>query len=285
MLLDCLLEPGGAISFRDTTSAVSRGKPNVKSVTKDKVDGRVANSNSPKELTRVEARAVLDSMTPEETRKFLVEQFKILLETRNEPRAKEGNLLHLYEEHRQNFDLFFKYNQIPDEVRKKVLTILTNSDFDFTDNYYTAAAMTGSPSSEEGKVLSQESKEKRRAEMLKIMDEDMVEKITYLSDRRAIFKELFQAWRTGDQFATYMSENSAPLEPRQVCALVDVLSKDNTNPADDSVREAISALLTPGQLEQFEHYRGEEALLAETNEADKKTERKIRTMLSKLNTK
>jgi hypothetical protein len=276
ILLDCMLEPGGAVSFRDyeRSSVVPSGKTDVKNTTKDKTDGKVTNSKPPKELTNAEHMALFESLSREERQKVRVEEFKVLLEARNEPRAKEGSLLQLYEGHRQNFDLFFKYNRIPDDIKKKVLTILANSDFDFTENYYTAAIMTGNTASEESRVLSHESKEKRRAEMLKIMDENMVEKITYLSDRRAIFKELFQAWRTGDQFATYMSESSVPLDPRQVCALVDVLSEGNANPADDSVHEAISALLTHEQMKQFENYRREETLLAETQAADRETERK-----------
>jgi hypothetical protein len=214
-----------------------------------------------------------------------VEEIKVLWEARSGPRAKENSILRLYEEHRKNFDLLFKYNQIPDDVRKKVLTILANSDFEYTENYYTAAIMTGNTFSEEGRVLSQESKDKRRAEMLKIMDEDMVDKITYLSDRRALLPGLLQVWSDGDQLAVYMEENSAPLDSRQVCALVDVLSENNANPSDDSVREAISALLTPGQLEQFENYRHEEVLLAETKTADRKSEQRLKTLLSNLNKK
>ncbi|MDR1010567.1 MAG: hypothetical protein LBM04_05495, partial [Opitutaceae bacterium] len=59
------------------------------------------------------------------------------------------------------------------------------------------------------------------------------------------------------------------------------LSENNTNPSDDSVREAISILLTPGQLEQFENYRREEALLAETKTAERKSEQRLKTLFSK----
>jgi hypothetical protein len=138
MLLDCLLEPGGVVSFRETSSVALRGKATGKSnTTTSGTNDEVANP-PPKELTRAESRALFLSLSPEERQKVLVEEIKILWEARSGPRAKENSIFRLYEEHRKNFDLLFKYNQIPDDVRKKILTVLANSDFEFTENYYTA---------------------------------------------------------------------------------------------------------------------------------------------------
>jgi hypothetical protein len=215
-----------------------------------------------------------------------VEQTKILLEATSSPRGKEGYLLSLHKELGQYFDLFFKYNQVPDDVRRETLAILANWGFESAESSKTAALMIGQIFTSGGATLNQEINERRRTELLQIMHEDMVKKITYISDTRALFPEMLQVWKSGDQLATYLKENSAPLEPRQVCDLVDILTEAKANtPVDDSVFDAIGALFTIEQMEQFKNYREEEVLLNETRAIDKKTERRINALISKRNTK
>ncbi|MDR1010568.1 MAG: hypothetical protein LBM04_05500 [Opitutaceae bacterium] len=284
MLLDCLLEPGGVVSFRDRKPAHNRGKPDsaiIPNTVTDKMPTGTGNVTPARELTRAERRAILDSLSPEEKNDLLVEQTKIIMEATGSPRGKEGYILNLHEDLRQYFDLFFKYNQISEDVRKKTLDILANWGFESAESLKTAAVTTGKTFTNEGSSLNQEIKEKRRAELLQIMDEDMAEKIAYMSDTRALFPELLQTWESSDRLAAYMKENSAPLESRQVCSLVDVLTGARANPNDDSIRDAICALLTSEQVAQFENYRREENLLAETKIADEKSEQRLRTLFSK----
>lgn len=284
MLLDCLLEPGGVVSFRDRKPAHNRSKPDsaiIPNTVTNKMVAATGNVAPPKELTQAERRAILDSLSPEERNDLLVEQIKILIEATGSPRGKEGYILNTHENLKQYFDLFFKYNQISDDVRKKTLEILANWGFEGAESFKTAAVTTGKTFTSEGSSLNQEIKERRRAELLQIMDEDMAEKIAYMSDTRALFPELLSTWESSDRLAIYMKENSAPLESRQVCALVDVLTEARANPNDDSVRDAICALLTSEQVAQFENYRREENLLVETKIADEKSEQRLRVLFSK----
>jgi hypothetical protein len=281
LLAACLYEPGPIRSFlRDAAPSAGRGGSNfteAKGAPAGAADGKTIHAQPPRDLTKEESVAIAESLSPEETRELVTEWRKIQSEPYENPRASEGIMLNLYEEHGRHLDLFLRYNQVPDGIRKNILTILTNSNFEISKSLFAPpkAGWEEKPAGAGVSALVQRIQEKRRAELLRLVDEGMFEKIITMSDRRSIIPEVFQAWRTGDQFAAYMREHSAPLGTEQMNALVDVLAGADAGPADDSVRQAISALLAPEQRKQFENYRREETLLAETKAADAEAERKI----------
>jgi hypothetical protein len=233
---------------------------------------------APKKSSR---KDILASMSKEERRDFNMAEAGIKLEALRDPRMRAGHLLKLRREYGKNLELFFKYNPMPAVDKKEILAALADSAFAANETLLLKMQETGEVTDEERKAVASGRMNDCHARLRQIADETVADKIAGLAENWQREPVLGKVWKNVDHFAGFMADNSSPLENTQVNRLADFLIKENADLADDAVREAVSALLTPGQLEQFERYRYFDVLWNEYEVTRKETGKRFRNVILK----
>jgi hypothetical protein len=273
---------GPVFATRLGLSMTSREYFNHAATIRKKIDGAAtkdaAGARTPKKPSKKE---MLASMSKEEQRSFNMAEAGIKLDALKDPRLREGHLLKLRREYGGNLELFLKYNPLPPEDKKKILSALAASAFASNETILSKMAETGEVTDEERKAIASDNMNECHALLRQITDASLADKIAGLAENWSQAPVLGKVWENMDHFAVFMKDNAAPLENGQVNLLADFLIKENADIANDSVREAVSALLTPGQLEQFERYRYLDVLWNEYEVIRKETGKRFRNVILK----
>jgi hypothetical protein len=220
----------------------------------------------------------LASMSREEVKKYHMTEANIRLDVLRDPRMREGQELKLYREYDKGLALYFKYNSLPLDVKKRILTVLAGGAFAANEAILIKMAETGEAPDEEKKMLLPGFMDECRAQLRRLTDEGAAAALAGLMEN---WPQTPGAWADADRFACFMQDNAAPLENAQVNLLVERLIAAKARPEDDSVRDIMRSLLTPGQLEAFDKFIYTEALRKDYMAFHKETVRRVRNAVWK----